>query len=56
MLVNETCENDFVYRRNRCGENINKFQKRLSDVKWQEILNNNANDDYNKFVESFETI
>ena len=36
---------------------INKFKQRLSDVKWQDVLNNNdANDDYNKFVETFEII
>ena len=36
---------------------INKFKQRLSDVKWQDELNNNdANDDYNKFVETFEII
>ena len=35
----------------------NTFKKRLSNVQWHEILNNNdVNDDYNKFVKSLETI
>ena len=44
-------------KRNHCDDNINKFKKRLSDVKWKEVLNNNdANDDYNKCVDTFEII
>ena len=39
-------ENKFIYKRNHFVDNINKFLKRLSEVKWQEILyNNDANDD-----------
>ena len=42
-----------TYKRIHSDANIAKFQQRLSDVKWQEILDNNdANDDYNKFIET----
>ena len=57
VVKQKICENEFVYKRNHCDDNINKFKQRLSDVKWQDVLNNNdANDDYNKFVETYEII
>ena len=58
MLLNKKiCEKEFVYKRNHSDDNIDKCKQRLSDVKWQEVLNNiDANDDYNKFVETFEII
>ena len=50
-------ENKFIYKRNHSVDNINKFKKRLSEVKWQEILDNNdANDDYNTFIEQFNKV
>ena len=57
MLLNKKiCEKEFVYKRHH-SDNIYKFKQRLSDVKWQEVYNNNdASDDYNKFVETFEII
>ena len=46
-----------TYKRINSDANIAKFQQRLSDVKWQEILDNNdADDDYNKFIETFDTL
>ena len=46
-----------TYKRIHSDGNIAKFQQKLSDVKWQEILDNNdANDDYNKFIEIFDTL
>ena len=46
-----------TYKRIHTDDNIAKFKQRLIDVKWQEILdNNNANDDYNKFIETFDTL
>ena len=50
-------EKKYAYKRNHCNENINNLKQRLSHVKWQETLDNNdANDDYNTFVEKFETL
>ena len=46
-----------TYKRIHTDDNIAKLKQRLIDVKWQEILdNNNANDDYNKFIETFDTL
>ena len=46
-----------TYKRIHTDDNIAKLKQRLIDVKWQEILdNNNANDDYNKFNETFDTV
>ena len=46
-----------TYKRIYTDDNITKFKQRLIDVKWQEILdNNNADDDYNKFIETFDTL
>ena len=57
VVKQKICENKSVYKRNHCDDNINKFEQRLSDVTWQDVLNNNdANDDYNKFVKTFEII
>ena len=47
----------FTYERNHCNVNLNKFKKRLSEIKWQELLDNNdVNDDYDKFIERFNEI
>ena len=55
--ISQTHENKFIYKRNHSVDNINKFKKRLSEVKWQEILDNNdANDDYNTFIEQFDKV
>ena len=36
---------------------LTNFKKRLSEVKWQEILDNNdANDDYNTIIEQFNKV
>ena len=57
VVKQKKCEKEFVYKRHHSDDNIDKFKQRLSDVKWQEVLNNNdANDDYNKFDETFEFI
>ena len=46
-----------TYKRIHTDDNIAKLKQRLIDVKWQEILDNiNANDDYNKFIETFDTL
>ena len=46
-----------TYKRIHTDDNIAKFKQRLIDVKWQEILDNNiADDDYNKFFETFDTL
>ena len=48
------CGKAFTYKRNHCNVNINKFKQLLSDVKWDEFLDNkNANEDYDKFIERF---
>ena len=47
----------FIFKRNHCDVNIKTFEKRLSEVKWQEVLDNNdVNDDYDKFIERFNEI
>ena len=57
VVKQKICIKEYVYKRNHCGDNIHKFKKRLSDVKWQEVLHNdNVNNDYNRFVETFEMI
>ena len=36
---------------------LRSFKQILLDVKWREILdNNNADDDYNKFIETLDTL
>ena len=46
-----------TYKRNHTNDNIANLKERLSGVKWQEILdNNNVDDDYNKFLETFNTV
>ena len=43
-----------MYRRVHSDDNISKLKKKLSDVKWQEILDNtNVDSDYDKFLETF---
>ena len=47
----------FVFKRKHCDVNLNKFKKRLSEIKWQEVLDNNdVNDDYDKFIERFNSL
>ena len=45
----------FIFKRKHCDVNLNKFnKKRLSEIKWQEVLDNNdVNDDNDKFIERF---
>ena len=46
-----------LYKRKHSVDNINKFKKRLSEEKWQEILDNDdANNDYNPFIEQFNKV
>ena len=46
-----------MYRRNHSDDNISKLNKKLSEVNWGEILDgNNANDDYDKFIVTFDNI
>ena len=43
-----------TYKRNHTNDNIANLKQRLSGVKWHEILdNNNVDDDYNTFFETF---
>ena len=45
------------YKRNHCNTNIDKLKQRLSKVKWHELLDNiNVNDDYDKFIATFNTL
>ena len=47
-------ENTFYYKRVYNDDNVSKFKKCLSEVKWEELLDNiNAEDDYTKFVNKF---
>jgi hypothetical protein len=49
--------NKFVFKRKHSNANVDKFRKKLSEVKWEESLhNNNANDDFNKFTNIFEKL
>jgi len=46
-----------TYKRKHTNENVSKFKQKLSEVNWQERLNNiNADDDYKKFVNIFNDI
>ena len=37
--------------------NLNKYKNRLSEIKWQEVLDNNdVNDYFDKFIKRFNTI
>ena len=50
-------KNKITYKRNHTNDNIANLKQRLSNVKWQEILdNNNVDDDYNTFFETFNTV
>ena len=43
-----------IFKRNHSDVNINKFRQKLSDIEWQNVINNNdVNDDYTKFIEKF---
>ena len=45
------------YKRNHCNANIDKLKQRLSKVKWHEFVDNiNVNDDYDKFIATFNTL
>ena len=53
----EKYDNKFIYKRNHSTDNMNKLKKSLSEIKWQEILDNNdANDDYNTFIKQFNKV
>jgi len=42
------------YKRKHTDANIDLFKEKLKAVKWNEVLdNNNANDDYDKFIDTF---
>ena len=63
LTTRNTLSNSFgstkkvTYKRIHSDTNIANFQQRLSDVKWQEILDNNdADADHNKFIETFDTL
>ena len=50
----KNCKKKSIFKRKHSNENVNRLKQRLSDVKWQEILDNrDVNDDYNKFIETF---
>ena len=57
-IVNpKKCDKNFVYKRNHSDGNVSNLKQRLSNVKWNEILDNNdVNDDYDKLVDTFNTI
>jgi len=45
------------FKRFHNDNNISRFKEKLSNVNWNEILDNeNADDDYNKFVEHFQCL
>ena len=47
----------FIYKRINSNENISKLKQKLSDVNWQEKLDNNdVNVDYDKFIEMFDVL
>ena len=47
-------ENKFLYKRNHSLDNINHLKQKLSNVNWhEELVDNNANDSYNKFINIF---
>jgi len=49
--------NKVRYKRNHTNDNITNLKQKLSGVKWKEILdNNNADDDYNTFLKTFNTL
>ena len=53
----KNCSKKSTLKRYHTDENVNKLKQRLSNVKWQEILkNNNVNDDYDKFTETFKSL
>ena len=46
-----------MYRRNHSDDNISKLNRKLLEVSWCEILDgNNANDDYDKLILTFDNI
>ena len=46
--------NKFFYKRNHSLDNINHLKQKLSNVNWhEELIDNNANDSYNKFINIF---
>ena len=50
-------EKKYVYKRNHSNDNISKLKQKLSNVNWQETLDNSdVNDDYTTFVETFENL
>ena len=50
-------KNNCFYRRQHNHNNVIKFKERLSEVKWEEVLHNaNAEENYNNFIVTFQTI
>ena len=44
-------ENKFFYKRNHSLDNINHLKQKLSNINWhEELIDNNANNSYNKFI------
>ena len=55
--ISDSSTKKISYKRNHTIDNIANFKQRLSNVQWQEVLDNNsAEDDYNKFIETFNTL
>ena len=47
-------ENKFFYKRNHSLENINRLKQTFSNLNWhEELIDNNANDSYNEFIDTF---
>ena len=47
----------FIYKRISSDENISKLKQKLSDVNWQEKLDDNdVNENYDKFIKTFDVI
>ena len=53
MKMNQKETSKFFFRRNHTVDNVNGFKRRLSNIKWNEELDGNANECYDKFVHTF---
>ena len=55
--IKHASKNNCSYKRCYSNDNITKFKKCLSEVKWSEVLDQiDANNDYNMFVNKFQEI
>ena len=55
--IADTFNTKISYKRKHTEANTTQFKQKLSNVKWQEVLDgNNAEDDYDKFIETFTTL